>query len=142
MRHHSRKLRFCVRRLDGATIDVNISARQRERVDRGVVHALVLVRIFISRRARRQFFSQIIQVIVDLRVFQHSELLLSLSRVLLAQFDVLFRTKYIDAGLQGRPISPDRRSNRKHQRGESKNHENGFYGGEIKMRPVELNTSG
>jgi len=72
MRHYASELRLGVSGVDRPPVDVNKAARQREGVDRHVIHTFVLVRIFVSWGVRGEFLAQAIQVVVHARVVQHA----------------------------------------------------------------------
>ncbi len=100
VRHYSGYLRLIICGIDRAAVDVNKTAWQRERVDRGIIHDLELVRIFFARRVRGQLLSERINVGGRLTVVKYLQLTFRLLRRLSSHLDVLLRREEIPARLQ------------------------------------------
>ena len=70
VREHRRQFGFGLRQQDEARVDADIAARQRERVDRGVGHREELELLPALRNRRDQPVTELVQIVVDLRVFE------------------------------------------------------------------------
>jgi len=74
VRHHGCKLSFIVSGFNRAAIDVDVPAWQCERVDRFVIHALILVLKLVAGRMRRKAVAQVVQIVVHSRIIHHVQL--------------------------------------------------------------------
>ena len=70
VRHHPRQLGFVFGRLDGATVQVEETARQRKSVDGFLVDCFELVRIAVTGCVANQARAQPVQVVIDCFVLQ------------------------------------------------------------------------
>ena len=93
VREHAGDFAFVARVVEHTAIDVNESARQRERVDVRLIHDAELILEVRTTGVASEALSDLINVRVDLRIIEHRQLLLRRRRRLLADFDVLFRRK-------------------------------------------------
>jgi hypothetical protein len=112
VRDHAGELRFVVRCLDGAAVDVEEPARQGEGVDGAVVHRFELVGVFCPGCFLRQLAAQVIQIAIHARIVPDGQLALGVGGNLGADFHVLLRRKQVPTRLQFGSLG---------QRGRSKN---------------------
>ena len=112
--HNAGDLILAIGCCDRSAIDIDKTARQRERVDCRVVHDFELEWILVARRVRCKRLSKRINIGCRLLVIEYGELFLRFFGRLLSHFDVLLGREKIPPGLQFR--SGVRRPGGNHER--------------------------